>query len=123
MPAKADPTLIRQLEESGDESVSAVFHLRSGAADPALPPDETEEAARQVLARVTGSVGVSPDGVHVFRNLGAFSVRAKPPFLRELLDQPEIASAIANRQDADVVIRPVPPPRRRAARIRKKVSR
>jgi hypothetical protein len=36
--------------------------------------------------------------VHVFRNLGRFVVAADAAFLRELLAQPEVDSAMANRR-------------------------
>ena len=123
---KTDPTLQRQVTMDGNTGpVSAVFRLRPHAAsDLALPPNETETTTRIVLDRVTGSVGVPPDQFHVFPTFGSFSVSAQPVFLRRLLEQPEILSAIANVQDGDFVIRPVPPTKRARKPTRpKKASR
>jgi hypothetical protein len=127
-PEKTDPTLLKQMKRRGGAaSVSAVFRLRPrAAAELALPPGETEAAMRRVLDRVTGSVGTPPDGYRAFPSLGSFSVSAKPKFLRALLDQPEILSAMANRQDEDLRLKPVPAPRRArkpGAKAQKRVAR
>lgn len=123
---KTDPALLRLLDEpdNADGLVSAVFRLRTGrAARAALSPGETEEWASELVERVSHQVGEAAERVNVFRNLGAFLVRARPRFLRELLCQPEIDSALANRADEEVAIRPVPsraaPRSQRAARRRR----
>jgi hypothetical protein len=123
---KTDALLQRQMKAGGtQESVSAVFRLRPHKAkDLALPAEETEATTRQVLERVTGSVGEPPDRFHVFPSFGSFSVSAKPRFLQELLDQPEIVSAAANRREDDLQIQPVPAaPRARGTKASKKAPR
>jgi len=125
-PEKTDPTLLKQMKRCGSAaSVSAVFRLRPRAAtDLALPPGETEEAMRRVLDRVTGSVGAPPDGYKAFPSFGSFSVSARPKFLRALLDQPEILSAMANRQEEEIRIEPVPAARRvRKAKAQRRAAR
>lgn len=76
------------------------------APDLALPPLETERTARAVVERVADRMGVEPTRLNVFRNLGAFSVCATPSFIRELLSQPEVLAAVANRSGEDFSIRP-----------------
>ena len=97
---KTDPELLRQLDASAasQEPVQAVFYLQPPAqsSEKALPP--VEELARALLERVERSVGVRAREFNVFRNLSSFVVSASPALVRELLKQPEIASAMANRQ-------------------------
>jgi hypothetical protein len=122
-PLEADRELLRQIDERAPdhEAVSAVFRLRTRRkSELALPPKETEAAAKQVLKRVARSVGAPPDRYNVFHNLGAFAVSAKPSFLRELIAQPEIQAAMANRPRRDVLSRPVEA--KRVVRKRRKKS-
>ena len=106
---KIDPELLRQLEAAVSSSapVEAVFRLRPrDPAQAAVPPDEAEALVWEVIKRVERRSGVAVGDCHVFRNLGFFVVSAKPAFLRELLAQPEIASAMANRQPGEALIPP-----------------
>ena len=97
--ARIDPTLL-QLLESAEAAASAdaveAVCLLEGAVS--LPPDQTERVAREVLERVAGQVGEAARRYKVFRNLGSFVVSASAGFVRELLKQPEIQSAVANRR-------------------------
>jgi hypothetical protein len=96
--AKADPGLLKQLRDSAqaEKPVEAVFTLR-------LPkglgagPKRTEGVARRILDRVARSAGSGAFEVSVFANLGAFAVSAPPKFVRALLKEPEISSAVSNR--------------------------
>jgi hypothetical protein len=104
--AKADPELVRQLQAAAaGGSVEAVFVLR-------LPRQKSpaaagaEKTARRVLDRVTRAVGLGPQDVNVFGNLGAFAVSAEARFVKALLGEPEIKSASANRRPEDLLIRP-----------------
>ena len=102
--AKADPELMRQLDAvaARDESVEAVFTLRpDDSSRAASGPERTEEVASRVLARVKERVGLDADEVNIFRNFGSFAVSAPARFVRELLTQPEIASAMANRRSGE----------------------
>jgi hypothetical protein len=105
--AKIDPELVRQLDAAGEAPVGAVFYLRPGPHRKSLEPAEAEERAQGVLRRVEEESGIAPKKVHVFRNVGSFSVSAAAPFVRMLLDQEEILSAAANQQSQDLLIEPV----------------
>jgi hypothetical protein len=61
----------------------------------------------KVLARVREKAGSAAKQVNIFQNLGMFIVEAAPGFLRELVAQPEIRSAMANRQPDESM---APPP-------------
>lgn len=99
--AKVDPVLKEQLSRlaSDDETIDAVCALRApGHGESALAPEEAERLAREVMRRVEKEVGVAPDRVNVFRNLSSLIVSARPSFVRALLKQREIVSAMANVQ-------------------------
>ncbi len=100
VPTRTDPELIRQLNEAalGTKPVEAVFMLRSE--DPKIfvvNPNHTEEVTHQVLERVKDEVGVDAEKINIFPNFGSFVVAAPARFVRRLIEQPEIASATANR--------------------------
>jgi len=99
--AKTDPELKRQMEAAaaGVSPVQAVIYLNPGSKTrSALPVEETEPAAKKLLDKVAAAVGEQPSASKVFRNLGSLVVEASPRFLEELLKQPEVASAVANKQ-------------------------
>ncbi len=99
--SKADDELRRQLQEAGaDRPVEAVFILRRP--DKAvLPPDQVQGVAERLIDRVQTETGSKVDDQNVFRNMGSFVVAAKPEIIRRLLEQPEVESAIANRQPGE----------------------
>jgi len=107
--AKIDSALATALDAAGapDEMVEAVVRLHPDAKAGYLEPEVTEARARELLERVQGDVGVDPKAVNVFRNLGSFVVVAAAPFIRALVSQPEVASAVANRQRGSGMIKPV----------------
>jgi hypothetical protein len=94
----ADAELMRQLERAAAAGtpVEAVVVLRSRRDVP--DPARTETLARELVDRVQDSTGREAVDVHVFRNLGRFVIAADAAFLRELLAQPEVDSALANRR-------------------------
>ena len=97
----ADPELLRQLQEAEaiEEDVQVVFSLRfPSAGKKTLSPDETEGLTRSILKRVEKEFGCPCRDLNIFRNLGQFVVQAPAGFLRMLMAQEEIASAVANRQ-------------------------
>lgn len=109
---KADTELLRQLDAAAASQavVEAVCRLRaSRSSREILSPERTEVLTRKLLARVEGLVGTGARDFNVFRHLGSFVVCAEAPFVRELLKQPEIASALANRQPESPVIPPSGP--------------
>jgi hypothetical protein len=98
---RIDPELVRQLDAAAEaaESVEAVFMLQSDDPSQAVPSAErTEELARLVLNRVKQRTGETEDRVNVFTQLGSFVVSASASFIREVMSEPEIAAAVANRQ-------------------------
>ena len=107
---KTDPELFRQLNETatGDESIEAVIRLRPLMRSQAAPsPEETTELTQKILDRVKQKCGKSETRYNVFKNLGSFVVSAPPDFVRELIEQPEVAAAVANRQPGSAVIAPL----------------
>jgi hypothetical protein len=94
----ADAELTRQLERAAADGtpVEAVVVLRSRRDAP--NPARTEALARELVERVQESTGREVVDIHVLRNLGRFVVAADAVFLRELLAQPEVDSALANRR-------------------------
>ena len=120
---KIDPELTRQLEmtaASQDKKVEAVIRLKPEDASQVVPaPERTESLTNQLMERVHEQIGESATRYNVFRNLGSFVVSAPPSFIRELISQPEVASAVANQQPGSAAMPPVekrPVPARKAAR-------
>lgn len=110
-----DPELERQLAASaGHTPVEAVVRLRAKPGVAAPPPEETERIARELVGRAQKASGEQEDAINVFKYLGSFAVSAKPAFLKTLLAQPEVESALANRQPDTGMIEPV---EKRPARI------
>jgi hypothetical protein len=106
---KIDPELLKQIDAvaAGGEPVGAVVMLRPDApAQISASANRAEELTRRVLQRVEERVGSGANQVNVFRNLGIFAVSANPDFLRELLKQPEVASAMAHGQPSEAYIPP-----------------
>ena len=99
--ARIDPDLRRQLESTaaGDAPVEAVLYLRPQPGQLAVPPERMDELAREILERAGAAAGEAAHAYNVFRNLGMVAVVGGRSFLRELLKQPEVSSAVANRQD------------------------
>ncbi|MEA2690728.1 MAG: hypothetical protein QOJ16_115 [Acidobacteriota bacterium] len=105
--AEVDPELLRQLDvASEDQAVGAVFSLRPAPGEPVPAPEATRERVERLLdhgRRETGGL----QRYTVFPNLGSFAVQATRPFLQRLLEHEEIATATANEQPQDMLIRPV----------------
>jgi hypothetical protein len=100
---RVDPELLRQIGEAekrasttANAEVQAVFFLDPAAASTS-DPEEVDTRVRKLLQRVERSSHERPAVVNVFRNLGSFVVQAPPGFLRDLIEQPEIRHARANR--------------------------
>ena len=107
--AKTDPELLRQLEQakSGGTEVQAVFALRPpDSSQKFLTPDQTQVMVENLLRRLQQETGETPRDYNIFKNLGSFVVAASPTFIRKLLEQDEIASAVANRQPGGAFIPP-----------------
>ena len=120
--AKIDPELQRQLEwaEGADEAVEAVLVLNGN--NGSIPsPEQVGDIADKVIDRAQRQSGSAPEDVNVFRHMASFVVRAKPRFLLTLLEQPEIASVVANRQrEALKPAASTPAPAKTASRHRRR---
>ena len=108
--SKIDPELSRQLNgvAASDQPVEAVVRLHPDDPSEIVPsPERTEELAKTVLRRVGKRLGNLKTRYNVFKNLGSFVVSAPPEVLRELISQPEVAAAVANRQPGSALIPPI----------------
>ena len=88
-PARAQPPL------------EAVVQLRAPGAAGVATPEAVQQLAQDVLARVQRLTHESPVAYNVFANMQSMVVQASRSFLVALLEQPEIAAALANRVDAE----------------------
>src|SRR5262245_56813548 len=106
-----DPELSRQLETAaaGGETVEAVIRLRAEATDAVVPtPERTEALTHAVIRRISKKSGTASElQYNIFRNLGSFVVAGPPELIREVIGQPEVAAAVANRQPSSAFIPPV----------------
>jgi hypothetical protein len=111
MNAKAQPELLAQLRDAGTSPVQAIFQLQSQK-EPAVPltDAETERISTELLERVAAKVGEPARRSNLLRSLRTLIVEASPEFVRSMLQQPEIASAMANRTKESAYI---PPKRKR----------
>jgi hypothetical protein len=101
---KIHPELLKQIQEAkaAGGPVDAVFYLKPETASKASSsPEYTQQTTSKVFNRVTRKLGVHPHRSKVFSTLGSFALRADPPFVEELLKQPEIQAAIPNRLSQD----------------------
>jgi hypothetical protein len=107
---QTDGELLRQLEDATgkEESVEAVMRLRSEKASEIVPsPKRTEQLTKKVLRRAQAHTGGNVSDYNVFGNLGYFFVSADAAVVRDLIEQPEIASATANKQPGHSLVKPV----------------
>jgi hypothetical protein len=101
---KVDPELRRQLSGSAAAEarpVEAILRLRpTPRSAVAPPPRATRQLAELVVSRVAEELGVAQEDYdfNVFPNLGYFVLVAPPVFVERVVDQPEVASASANRK-------------------------
>lgn len=107
MAAKIHPELIDVLKHSVNGAVQAIVQLQSpGEASIALSPEETSRVADAVLERVAAEVGRPALRANVLRNLATLVVEADPVFLKTLISQPEVVSALPNQTKESMFIPP-----------------
>lgn len=106
---KIDPELAGALRMHAKDCkpMGAVFTLKTGPGQAFLPPDQVQTTVETILERVEHETEKAPLQINIFKNMGAFAVVADAPFVSELINQPEIATATANEQSEDMLIRPV----------------
>ena len=103
--------MIEQLDRAGADKVQAIVQLRdSKHPDDTPTPEESVKLADTVLQRVAKQVGHAATRSNVLRNLATVVVEADSDFVRSLIGQPEVISAIPN-QTADSPF--IPPKRKR----------
>ena len=103
-----DPQLLRQLKGARNQrSVGAVFTLRGDERGATLSPKETKAVVKRMLDRIGRQTKSKPKDVNVFSNIQSFALEAPVEFVKTLLEQPEIDSAVANLQSEDMLINPV----------------
>jgi len=96
-----DPELVRQLDDArvSGGTVEAVLRLQRQPGERPVPSAVRDQADR-AIRRATEACGETPDDVHVMANMATAYVAGTERFLRELLAQPEVASAVANESPA-----------------------
>ena len=99
-PTKVDPELTRQLDEAdpADAPVQVVVHFRSSGK---RGPTGVTEVAEAAIGSATSKAGTGPIRVNVMRYLGVMSVEAPASFVRALLDEEDVESALANVHPGD----------------------
>jgi hypothetical protein len=101
---KVDPELRRQLRGAAAaeaKPVEAILRLRPTPRSAiAPPPQAARQLAELVVSRVAEELGATQAeyDFNVFPNLGYFVLVAPPVFVERVVDQPEVASASANRR-------------------------
>jgi hypothetical protein len=84
---------------AGSKPVEAVVTLKPDSVE----PKDVEASAQRLVERVQKETGVDPHDVNVLSNLGLVMISADAPFVRNLLEQPEVQSVAANRRGDDTV--------------------
>mgnify|MGYP001043536639 CR=1 FL=1 len=103
---KVDPELRRQLGRSaaaaeGGAPVEAVLRLRPARRSAgAAAPQGVRDLAEGLVDRAATELGEARGAwaVNVFPNLGYFVLCGSPRLVERVLEQPEVASASANRR-------------------------
>jgi len=107
MAERVHPELETQLSEAGSTPVQAVLQLRASGEPERVPsPEESSALAETVLHRVQDKLGRPAIRSNLLRNLATLVVEADAPFLRTLIKQPEILSALPNKTSQSPVIPP-----------------
>lgn len=98
---KTDPELLRQIDSVTDD-IQAVFSLALPTKQ-LLDPKQVEDTANQILQRAEKEAGIKPTDVNIFKNMGSFVVSADASFIKKVIDDPDVASAIANKKGKELL--------------------
>lgn len=107
---KTDPELLRQINaaEPKNDPVVGIFRIRpEDSTKLTNSPERTKEIVNEVVERVSKKVHSQAERLNVLGNLGVMVISAPSQFMTELLKQPEIFSAMANRSSESGKIEPV----------------
>ncbi len=109
--SQTDPELLKQLDEAKgtDDPVNAVVRLRRKAGV-APEPAKVEEQMQAAIERTAEATGEHPVDVNVMGRLAVAYVSGSERFVREFVEQPEVASAVANEADGDSSAKIAPAP-------------
>src|SRR5207237_2191601 len=106
--ATVDPLLAQQLRKAPEsEAMEAVFTLRTPAKASSLTPAATRATIERLLKRAEKATGAKASRLTVFENIQSFALRAPAALIKALTGFKEVASAAANHQEQDLMIRPV----------------
>ena len=106
--ASVDPKLVRQMAEApAGSSVQAVFTLKTPAGESYRSAASTRDAVKKLIEEASATTSAQPERVTVFANVQSFAVSAPSALVRSLAHHSDIASATANVQDEDLLIRPL----------------
>jgi hypothetical protein len=105
--AKIDPELAAQVARSPKgQLVDAMLVLRAkDGTHAALSPEQAIHVGRELLARATKLAQRQPEVFETLEEVGYVVVSADAGFLQILFDQPEVASAMANREVPMIAVR------------------
>jgi len=103
-----DPELKRQLAAlAPDKPVQVTFTLRTPEGERFMSATQTRATVDRILSEAAGEARSKPERVQVFANVQSFAVEASRALVQLLLGSKEIASAMANSQEEEMLIRPV----------------
>ena len=108
--AKADKGLQELLEKTSDDTeicVACMLAPPDGNPPASMSPDQFSESVGKILRKVEQKVGYPAGQENVLKNIRSLVIRARPKYIRALLDQDEVHSALANEQAEDFRIPPI----------------
>lgn len=106
--ATIDPKLKRQLASApAKSSVAAVFTVKTPAGESYRSATSARDAMSKMVEEASAGANAQPDRVVLFPNVQSFAVSGPPALVRKLVEHADVASAMANVQDEDLLIRPV----------------
>src|SRR5262245_4201709 len=107
-PNEINPELRKQLTEApASKPLEATFTLDPGPGQKYIPEDQVHAKVKEIVQKVSREIGEAHEVVNVFDQIGSFVVRARPAFLKALIECPEVTAAMANQQSEELLIRPV----------------
>jgi hypothetical protein len=108
-PDSVDPELERQLRTAGrGDEVQCTITLRPPEGAERMEESEVRKAVDQIIQKAQAASGEKVSDVNVLPRLHSFVLAAPAKVVRAILDVGGIASAMANRQQEDLAIEPVP---------------
>ena len=88
--------------------MEATFTLRTPAGMAYRAEDSTSEAAERIVRAAAAATESTGYRLKVFTRIQSFLLVGPPALIRAVMEHEEVATATANRQTEDLLIRPVP---------------